>query len=132
MLRLSMLGFGLVGNQVQSCPYWGVPIRSPQKPRKRLLVHLSHAVETLALSKTPGTVDVPLKGALKGRVAVQSFEVTEDEFTHFENISNALDRLDRGTYGRCIFCGKRIEATVLAHTPWVTECLECGDQDSQP
>jgi hypothetical protein len=109
-----------------------VSLRSANPPRKRLLVHLSQAVETLALRKEPGTLAVPLKGALDGNVKVQFFEVSNGEFGHFENISNALIRLDQGTYGRCVFCGGRIESEVLARTPWATECLECGDQDSQP
>ena len=107
-------------------------IRSANPPRKRLLVHLSQAVETLALTKAPSTLDVPFKGPLNGRVAVQSFEVNDREFRHFESISNALIRLDQGTYGRCVFCGGRIESDVLAQTPWATECLECGDRESQP
>jgi len=95
-------------------------------------VHLSQAVETLALRKSPGTHVVPLDGALDGKVQVQFFEVSDREFGHFENISNALIRLDKGIYGRCTFCGGRIEAEVLADTPWATECAECGDQESQP
>jgi hypothetical protein len=109
-----------------------VSIRSANPPRKRLLVHLSQAVETLALTKAPSTLDVPFKGPLSGRVALQSFEVSGREFGHFESISNALIRLDQGTYGRCVFCGGRIEAAVLTQAPWATECLECGDQEPQP
>jgi len=109
-----------------------VSLRSVNPPRKRLLVHLSKAVETLALSKTPGNLAVPLEGSLDGNVKVQFFEVNSREFGHFENISNALTRLDQGTYGRCMFCGGRIEAEVLTQTPWATECLGCGDQESQP
>jgi len=106
-----------------------VSLRSANPPRKRLLVHLSQAVETLALKKAPESSAVPLKGGLDGKVNVQFFEVTSHEFGHFENISNALIRLDQGTYGRCIVCGGSIEADVLARTPWVTECLGCGYQD---
>ena len=75
---------------------------------------------------------MPLKGVLDGNVKLQSFEVSGREFGHFESISKALIRLDQGTYGRCVFCGGRIEADLLARTPWATECLECGDQESQP
>ncbi len=109
-----------------------VSIRSAQPSRKRLLVHLSQAVETLATRKTPGSLAVPLDGSLDGNVKVQFFEVNDREFTHFENISNALIRLDQGTYGRCIFCGGRIEPDILTQTPWASECLGCGDQESQP
>jgi hypothetical protein len=109
-----------------------VPIGSANPPRKRLLVHLSLAVETLALRKTPGSMAMPLEGALDGKVKVQFFQVNYREFTHFENISNALIRLEQGTYGKCIFCGGHIEADVLAGTPWAIECLGCGDQELQP
>ena len=112
-------------------------IRSANPPRKRLLVHLSQAVETLALRKETGTVAVPLKGALDGDVKVQFFEVDNREFAHFEDISNALLRLDQGTYGRCNLCGRRVQPELLARTPWATECLDCaskgcGDKNHQP
>ena len=101
-------------------------------PRKRLLVHLSQAVETLGLRESADNLTVPLKGSLNGNLELQFYEVNDREFTHLENISHALHRLDRGTYGRCVSCGASIEADVLARTPWATECLACGDQKSQP
>ena len=107
-----------------------MPLFSASSPRKRLLVHLSAAVETLALKRPPSTLDVPLEGALDGKVKVQFFEVNDPEFCHFENISNALIRLERGTYGRCTRCGKRIEAEVLAELPLADWCLECEVQES--
>lgn len=109
-----------------------VPIRSRNRPRKQLLVHLSKAVETLALTKAPRTHVVPLKGSLDGSLTLQSFDVSSREFDHFESLSNALHRLDQGTYGRCIFCGGSIDTDVLARTPWAAECRECGDQEPQP
>jgi RNA polymerase-binding transcription factor DksA len=108
-----------------------VPLRSASLPRKRLLVNLSQAVEELGLRKAPKTHVVPLDGALDGNVKVQFFEVDQQEFDRFENISKALIRLDQGTYGRCTSCGGRIEPDVLADTPLATLCLDCWDQDSQ-
>jgi hypothetical protein len=109
-----------------------VPIRSRNRPQKRLLVHLSQAVETLALAKAPRTHVIPLKGSLNGSLKLQSFDVSSHEFDHVENISEALHRLEKGTYGRCIFCGASIETDLLAQAPWAAECRECGDQESQP
>ena len=109
-----------------------MPLFSAGCTRKRLLVHLSHAVDSLALKNPPSTLDVPLEGALDGKVNVQFFEVNGREFCHFESISNALTRLERGTYGRCTRCGKRIEAEVLAELPLADWCLECEIQESQP
>jgi RNA polymerase-binding transcription factor DksA len=109
-----------------------VPLRSAPSARKRLLVHLSRAVEILSLRKAPDTFEKPLEGALRGNVKVQFFEVTSREFGHFENVSNALIRLDQGTYGRCTDCGVRVEPDVLSETPWATQCLECADRKSRP
>ena len=109
-----------------------VALRSQSTPRKRLLVHLSQAVEMLALRRAPSTHVVPLNGGLDGKVTVQCFEVSRHEFTHFENVSEALMRLDMGTYGRCTRCGGRIEDDVLAETPLATRCLECAVQGPQP
>jgi len=106
-------------------------VRRAKPPRERLLVHLSQAVETLRLRKEPRTHVEPLKG-LGGSVKVQSFEVSSQEFDHFESISDALYRLDQGTYGRCLFCGGRIEPEALTQTPWTTECIACCDQEPQP
>ncbi|MCU1339386.1 MAG: hypothetical protein JWO19_4967 [Bryobacterales bacterium] len=109
-----------------------MPLPRTGSRRKRLLVHLSQAVETLGLKKAPITHVVPFEGALHGNVKIQFFDVSRHEFGHFESISKALIRLDQGTYGRCTYCRKRIESEVLAETPWATLCLECGDQESQP
>ena len=109
-----------------------MPIRTRNRPRKRLLVHLSHAMETLALAKAPRTHVVQLEGSLNGSLKLQSFDVSSSEFDHVENISKALHRLDKGTYGRCVFCGASIGTDVLARAPWAAECRECGHQESQP
>ncbi len=95
-------------------------------------MHLSQAVETLALRKPPGTHVERLKGGLDGDVKIQFFEVNSQEFEHFESISNALIQVDKGTYGRCTLCGGRIEPDVLASEPWAVECFECGDPESRP
>lgn len=103
---------------------------SDNRPRKRLLAQLSQAVETLRLRREPNTHIVPLKGSLNGKVRVEFYEVSDRDFDHFENISNALIRLDKGIYGRCGRCGRRIEEEVLATASWATECRGCADQVS--
>jgi RNA polymerase-binding transcription factor DksA len=42
-----------------------------------------------------------------------------------EAVDAALERLDRGTYGRCVECGTAIAPTRLAHTPEAPRCLAC-------
>lgn len=40
-------------------------------------------------------------------------------------VINALEKLDRGTYGRCDACSKPIKKARLRALPFATLCLEC-------
>ncbi|GBD84692.1 general stress protein 16O [bacterium BMS3Abin02] len=41
-------------------------------------------------------------------------------------VEDALRRLDAGTYGICVDCGKRIPAARLTALPYTTLCVECA------
>ncbi len=40
-------------------------------------------------------------------------------------IEDALRRMDEGTYGDCISCGRRIELERLDALPYTTQCMDC-------
>jgi DnaK suppressor protein len=42
------------------------------------------------------------------------------------DIDQALERLDAGTYGRCIACGTPIPAERLEAVPWAALCVPCS------
>jgi DnaK suppressor protein len=44
-------------------------------------------------------------------------------------VRDALKRIDNGTYGKCIACGRQIELARLEAVPWAAYCLE--DQEKQ-
>jgi DnaK suppressor protein len=44
-------------------------------------------------------------------------------------VQDALKRIDDGTYGNCIACGRKIEAARLEAVPWAAYCLD--DQAKQ-
>ena len=44
-------------------------------------------------------------------------------------VQDALHRIDDGAYGKCIACGRQIEAARLEAIPWAQYCLE--DQEKQ-
>jgi DnaK suppressor protein len=46
-----------------------------------------------------------------------------------ERVQDALQRIEDGAYGRCIVCGRQIEAARLEASPWASTCLE--DQERQ-
>ncbi|WEZ84481.1 TraR/DksA C4-type zinc finger protein [Rhizobium sp. 32-5/1] len=41
-------------------------------------------------------------------------------------ISSALDRLENGSYGRCVLCGAEVGAARLEALPFTPFCLECA------
>ncbi len=40
-------------------------------------------------------------------------------------IEDALRRMDEGTFGDCISCGRRIELERLDALPYTTQCMDC-------
>ena len=42
-----------------------------------------------------------------------------------EAIEAALKRIEDGTYGTCVNCGKPITEERLAAIPWATHCIDC-------
>jgi RNA polymerase-binding transcription factor DksA len=41
-------------------------------------------------------------------------------------IDQALERLEAGTYGRCVSCGRPIPEERLAAVPWAALCVPCS------
>ncbi|MGB4338276.1 MAG: TraR/DksA C4-type zinc finger protein [Bacillota bacterium] len=46
--------------------------------------------------------------------------------TRLAEISAAMSRLEQGTYGICVECGKPIPEQRLRAIPWAASCVECG------
>jgi len=44
---------------------------------------------------------------------------------HLEAIEAALARLDAGTYGTCVDCGRGVAPDRLDALPWAARCIEC-------
>jgi DnaK suppressor protein len=42
----------------------------------------------------------------------------------FTQVRDALQRIEKGTYGRCVECGRPIEAHRLGSVPWTPYCLD--------
>lgn len=48
------------------------------------------------------------------------------QFAQLRSIDGALERMDRGIYGRCIECGHRISRKRLQAEPWAATCETCA------
>ncbi len=56
------------------------------------------------------------------------FALGEREVVELAAIDAALGRLDAGTYGECIDCGKDIAPARLAATPEAPRCIHCQEK----
>ena len=45
---------------------------------------------------------------------------------HYQALTDALERLQAGTYGRCIYCSNPIPASRLLVIPETEQCRKCG------
>ena len=83
--------------------------------RRQLEQHLQDRLDTLAdlaPRALPSIDPVAYQTAASNRVVV-------------EQIAAALNRLDAGTYGRCIRCGGQIAPARLEVLPHAAACIEC-------
>lgn len=44
---------------------------------------------------------------------------------HLEQVEAALQRLDEGTFGDCVRCGRTIPPERLDAIPWAAHCIDC-------
>ena len=57
-------------------------------------------------------------------VKATALGVGSREYQSLRDVQNALTRLDDGTYGKCVICGKEIPPARLAAIPETPYCLE--------
>ena len=69
--------------------------------------------------------------------ATQSFELEkrlalEKQIRdNIADVERALDRLDKGKYGRCEICGKTIDPNRLEALPYATVCMNCKAKNAR-
>ena len=56
-----------------------------------------------------------------------SFSLTESENRVLRLVYEALARLDKGTYGKCVNCQQPIEDARLKAIPWARHCIACEE-----
>jgi len=84
--------------------------------------HLAEAQELLE-DRPPDVPDVAAE-----RTAAHVLEqLGEDELWQLKRITIALDRIEDGSYGRCVVCGEHIPAERMRVTPEADRCVECSN-----
>ena len=56
------------------------------------------------------------------------FQETTSDWKVFTQVRDALLRIEKGTYGKCVDCGRQIEDHRLDSIPWTPYCLDHQNQ----
>jgi YteA family regulatory protein len=62
----------------------------------------------------------------------KSYILKAHQLHRLEDIEQALQRLDNGTYGKCTLCGRDIDTGRLEARPEADTCIECSAQKKLP
>lgn len=98
--------------------------------RKRILAAIEYLHE-----ESPGSADqAALETWMDDHLAENASETLDREIdsTLEENaehvlseIDSALARIDEGTFGKCVTCGKQIPVERLEAIPYTSQCIDC-------
>jgi DnaK suppressor protein len=69
-------------------------------------------------------VEDPMDLVVSTEAKAGAFEASSRERETLKQVDDALSRLEDGTYGTCIDCGRSIEPARLEAVPWTPYCLE--------
>jgi DnaK suppressor protein len=59
------------------------------------------------------------------------YTLEEHDERLLESIDAALARIDAGTYGTCVNCGRAIAPERLEAMPWATLCIDCKREEER-
>ena len=92
--------------------------------------------------ENPGSIEDETDDETTDNHIAETATVTVDreiDYTLEENsehvlgeIEGALKRIEEGTYGTCLNCGKPIAEERLAAIPWATYCIDCKRLQERP
>jgi RNA polymerase-binding protein DksA len=76
----------------------------------------------------PGQMTYGSQAAAASQVFAQQRDLAmrDRERTQLRQVDDALARLDAGTYGTCVSCGRAIASERLEAIPWAATCIDCA------
>lgn len=76
-------------------------------------------------------VEDPIDEVTSSIGKAEAFGESTIEFQTLEQVRDALRRIDEGTYGKCIECGREIDPARLDAVPWTPYCRDHADQNGR-
>jgi RNA polymerase-binding protein DksA len=102
--------------------------RALHAERDRLRAELAETVEA------PGQMTYGSQAAAATHVFEQQRDLAlrDRASQQLELVESALERLDDGSWGRCLSCGGEIAAERLEVLPWAALCIDCQRAGRRP
>jgi DnaK suppressor protein len=97
-------------------------------PRETLVAERDRVRAEIAQGITaPGPMTYGSQAAAASQVFEQQRELAlrDRNAAQLAEIEAAIGRLDDGTYGMCVRCGRAIAPDRLDALPWAAHCIEC-------
>ena len=97
--------------------------------KDKLLAKRRELVEAIAKAEQEGRIEGEEEVRDEGDLAVDDedaatvLQIATVNSETLEQVEDALVRIEKGTYGKCVICGKPIEPARLEALPWTPYCL---------
>lgn len=82
------------------------------------------SLESEARGGARAEVEDPIDTVTSTEAKAGAFELSTRQRRTLNEIDDALRRMEHGTYGKCLACGKSIEPARLEAVPWTPYCLD--------
>ncbi|MBI4459917.1 MAG: TraR/DksA family transcriptional regulator [Acidobacteria bacterium] len=105
--------------------------------KKRLLERRSELLEIVSKTEQDGRqADEEVARDLADKASSSYtkeflFKKSNDDRFILQLIQEALDRLEKGSYGTCAACGGEMQQKRLDAVPWARHCIECQEKQEQ-
>ena len=113
-------------NRKQSAKY----LKLLEEKRTRLLARVQAA---RASEQEGSSEDAPDLGdrALSTVTRDLTYRLTAGERDILRRVDEAIERIEKGSFGDCLSCGKKVQAGRLEAVPWARHCIECEELHDQ-
>ena len=105
-----------------------MPEQTGSDARERLLAERARLLDGLAEGiVAPDQMTYGSQAAAASQVFEQQRDLAlrDRNQVHLEAVEAALARLDAGTFGTCVRCGRPIAPDRLDALPWAAHCIDC-------
>ena len=98
------------------------------KQREEELLERVEKLGSEAREARPGDVEDPIDYVESTEAKAAAFALSTRDYDELRLVREALERIEKGTFGMCIECGREIDPKRLDAVPWTPYCREHAPQ----